>query len=54
MKFVDFLADHNCMSGIVSAIISHDEIGLLGYVVYYFALGFVAPLHPDYNEVRHR
>ena len=42
------------MPGIVAALETHDDIGLLGEPIDDLALALVAPLRPDYHDIRHR
>ena len=48
-----FAVDHQRVAGIVAALEAHDDVGLLGQPVDDLAFAFVAPLGPDYHNIRH-
>ncbi len=49
-----FLVDLDRVAGVVAALETDDDVGLLGEHVDDLAFSFVAPLGADYNDVRHR
>jgi hypothetical protein len=45
--------DDQGMTGVVTALKPHDDIGLLGEQVDHFSFAFIAPLNANYNESAH-
>ncbi len=47
------VTDDDCVAGVVSALVAHDEVGRLGEVVGDPTLALVTPLRPENDVGRH-
>ena len=53
-QLVDLAVDDQRVAGIVAALETHDDVGLLGQPVDDLALALVSPLGADHHHIRHR
>ena len=51
MELVDLIADYNRVTGIVTAVIPHNVVSVLGETIDDLSLSLVTPMHTDNNYI---